>query len=878
MNRRRVLIALAVVALAVVAIAGAVLLLLPRDRIAALAAERAEAVLGREVRIEAVDVDFFPRPAVALEGVAIAGAEPDAPPFATIRRILLQPRLLPLLRRQVIVDAIVVQHPRVLLEYRGGQPDLEAAVADEEAAGTASVGDVAFLIRRFEIQDGRIGFRDVRDGTVVRLDGVRQRLRLGAKLSGGELASIEAEGELEIDALGAALPSKLAVPINDVRVRVGHDAVLDLAGDSLSIARLALTVQEVALEGEGTVWGLSSEERTLSLRLTAPAFDVGALIRSLPDALIAGLTDGTDELPPVGGWARVRLAINGPIGDGKVPEVQGMLGLEAFDLGYGGQPGLVTGLDGQIDFTLDSLSSAGLEGRLLGEPLHVAFSIRDFADPAARAAVRASVDLERLATLGLVPDSLGAKGRVGVDVSFHGPALRPAEGAVDGGVQLAGLAIQPPKLLVPVQVERGRIALGGSRLRSEELRLRMGDSDLALDLTVDDWLPFAFGDTSAEPTVVATARSRVLDLDEILPPPDSVTYSDLFFARLANRPVGGRPAGQVAEEAGFRIPALPPVRIQGRLLAGTLRNNGLELQDVDLAVAGRGDQLEITDASFNMMGGGIQIAGRVGLGAGGDRAASTTGYPAVLTYRLQDVGAAPFFDRLTPFRDHLSGSFTLAGSASMLLDENLLPVRETVMAEGALAIADGQLVNWPALRALGEQLGLARFDTLTFRDWAGSFQVTGPNITLGETALVSDELDVVAAGSFDFGGRLDLAATVRLSPDLASRVRGEFASRLTAAAGDAEGRVPIGVRITGPAQRPQLQLDLSAAADNIVAEVREEAESRARNLAERALEDAAAKLLQPGDSAATPADSARAKLQEEAKGVLQRLIRRRGSS
>src|SRR5690606_24720469 len=83
MNRRRVLIALAVVALAVVAIAGAVLLLLPRDRIAALAAERAEAVLGREVRIEAVDVDFFPRPAVALEGVAIAGAEPDAPPFAT---------------------------------------------------------------------------------------------------------------------------------------------------------------------------------------------------------------------------------------------------------------------------------------------------------------------------------------------------------------------------------------------------------------------------------------------------------------------------------------------------------------------------------------------------------------------------------------------------------------------------------------------------------------------------------------------------------------------------------------------------------------------------------------------------------------------------
>lgn len=874
MRQRRILVLALVLPLAAAALAAVSVLLVPAERVAALAAERAESALGREVRIERVEVDAFPAPGVALEGVAVAGAGEGSPPLATVRRVVLRPKLLPLLARRVVVDAVVLESPRLLVAVDSAGVSNLPAVPERGERSAGAGRDVAFLVDRFEIEDGRVAYRDERTGTAVRLDGVDQRLRLAGELSGGELARIRLEGELEVEALGVALPGKLAVPVRDVRLRVVHGALLDRRADSLALERLSVRIQEIVLDGEGTVRGVAEDSaREVSLRLAAGPVDVGALVRSLPRALLAGMMPAGAELPDVGGKASIRVAAEGPLRGGAAPHVRGALALDGFRLGWGGRGELLDGLSGRIDFTLDSLASDALEGRLLGEPLRVAFAVRDPAAPVADVRVRATLDLERATALGLVPDPLGTRGRAGVDIAVRAPVLHPARGTVNGAVSLEGIAASPPELLVPVRVEGGRLVFRGRRMTTDGLRLRLGESDLALDLTADDWLPLALGERGVTPAVRADARSRLLDADAVLGVEESgVTYGELFFARLADRPVGGRPAGEVAAESGFRLPALPPVALEGRFRAGTLRKNGLELQDVDVSFSGDAERIELTDARFALMGGGVQIAGRLGLPAPGTAEGEAAAFPAVISYQLRDVGAAPFFDGLTPFRDHLAGSLLLAGTARLMLDRNLLPVRESIMAEGSIAIKDGRLANWPALRGLGAKLGLASFDTLTLRDWAGQFRVTGPRVTLQESLLDADELIARAAGAFDFAGLLDLTATLELEPTLTGRIRGELGPRLAALAGE-DGRVPIGVRITGPAQKPEIGLDLSRAAGSALTEARRAAEDRARRLAETAARDAVGKLL-PGDSLpASPVDSARARLEAEVKNRLRGLIR-----
>jgi hypothetical protein len=189
-------------------------------------------------------------------------------------------------------------------------------------------------------------------------------------------------------------------------------------------------------------------------------------------------------------------------------------------------------------------------------------------------------------------------------------------------------------------------------------------------------------------------------------------------------------------------------------------------------------------------------------------------------FSLTNVGAGPFFDALTPFRDHLKGRLDLIATVGMDLDRYALPERSSVQANGALAIAEGSLANWTVLQSVSDRLGLAAFDTLWFRDWAGSFQIDGPRVNLAETALQGGSLDARTAGWFDFAGQLDLEVIADLTADLASRA-GAIGEQVLATVQD--GRVPVGLHIRGNVEEPQVNLDLSPARDAVASRVEAEA-------------------------------------------------------
>src|SRR5690606_23427279 len=140
----------------------------------------------------------------------------------------------------------------------------------------------------------------------------------------------------------------------------------------------------------------------------------------------------------------VEAAVDGRLGDGEMPDVDGNLTLEGVSLTRGGDP-LVTELGGQIAFSLDAAATEGISGRVLGEPLRLAFDIQDPAAPVVRAAMQTRLDLGRAAAAGLLPVGWTAAGATGIDIAVAGPALEPAAILVDGAVTLAGLSVGSPE-------------------------------------------------------------------------------------------------------------------------------------------------------------------------------------------------------------------------------------------------------------------------------------------------------------------------------------------------------------------------------------------------------------------------------------------------
>jgi len=816
----------------------------PAERVALLAAAQAEATLDRQVRIDAVRVRILPRLGVSLEGVRVSrqarpGEEATTsfePLLASLDGIQLRPRLLPLLRGQVIVHEVVVDGPEFYLHIPEGEDTLDLPTFQEEEPATR---DVEIEIRRILIRDGLLDYRDANTGTAVVARGIGHDLSLAASVEAGELSLLEFVGRLTVAGIDAELPESLAAPLRGLTLVVEHEAALHPVDDRLELRRTQVTLQDFPLGVVGRVEALSREEaRTVSLRAFAEGVDAARLMASLPPELLEALPRGPDGADMRGTAGRVDLdaSAEGRAGGGERPEVDGLLRLDGVALGFGNGRGedLFSNLRGTLSFSLDSMATEEFQGRLLGEPFQVTFALRNPAEPEGTFQGRGTLDLAALGPAGLLPTGHETRGSIAFDLLGRGGMADPSAASLAGELVLEGVHLRLADLHTPVEVAQGRIDLQGQAAVTRDLRIALGRSDLALDLEARGWLARALGDEGVLPGITFLARSTLLDMDQVLDTdPEAIPYGQLFFAQMGDRPIEGRTASEIARELELELPEIPALRLDGRVRAQTMVSGGLTYGNLEALLVSRGEgELQVPSAVLEVMGGRIEASALLGPpeavteGEGAPR-------PLHVDYTVSDVTADPFLHHHTLFRGRVGGRLRLTGSAEMELGADLLPDRETMVGAGTVAILDGELRDWPLVREFARTVGAPALPSLAFSHWEGRYRILGPWILLEEGELEAGELAVRSTGSFDVGGNLDLRATFHLPRTWLARIPGAPTGALAGLPGDEAGRIPIGARVGGTTASPSITLDFSEAGAIAADRAREEAQAEVRRQAER---------------------------------------------
>lgn len=841
MTRRRIVVAVAVGLVLLIGGLAIVAAFIPENRVARAVALRAESVLGEPVSIDGVGISLFPLPGVRLSGVSVG--QPDSSALARVDRAEVRVRLLPLLRRRVVIGSLDLERPRIAVEIdSSGIANLPVVARD--TAAQPSPRDIAFAVDRIRVSDGEISYVNLHDGARVRLSGWNQHLRVAGTVQEGALTSLDLTGWVAFDDVNADLPG-VVLPARDLAVRVGHDASLDLASDRLELRSLEIGLEGVTVGGSGRVEGVNSGRPEVALDLEAEGLDASRLMGWVPDSLRASLALNGRPLG-LRGTAALRATVEGTIAPDTLPEVDGFLYLANVAVVMGDEA-LIDAVGGVVTFSTDSVV-ARFDGLALGENFNGGVAVRNPAAPVAVVAVSGLGDLERLASLGLVPDTLGLSGGFRVDLRAQIPVEAPATAEAAGSLELAQfrLAGLDPAVAVPTL----NAHFEGRRVRVSPFQVLLGPDGIPVEvnLTADGWIPAALGAETPPPRIVTVLNAGTLDLDALLGPSQS-RYPSLLFARLGDRPIQGRTPEELASELGISLPPLPPVdaRVEARI--HQLVRNGLHYSDFEADLEVSETAVAIERLRFGLMGGTIEGTGR--LEPLPSDSAGSAGARFLGRFAVTNVGAGPFFDALTPFQDHLTGQMDLIATVGMDLDRFALPERNSVEASGALAIAEGSLANWTVLQGVADRLGVTSFDTLWFSDWAGSFRIDGPRVTLEETALQGRRLAARAAGWFDFGGRVDVGAAADLTQELASQASAIGEEILAATQGQG---VPVGLRIQGSVDRPSVNLDLSPVREAIAARV-QNASDEARRQAEATVRAAA--------------DTARTRLEEEIRGRLE---------
>jgi hypothetical protein len=650
------------------------------------------------------------------------------------------------------------------------------------------------------LSDGTLYYADARSGRVARLN---LDARLQAERVAGNERAMAGRGTIALSSIRTLAPDAGTDSAALPDLEIAYSLLLDLPGDSLALEEVEIAMGDVSAGGGGVVRGLLSE-RSIDFALESGDVDIADFLASLPA-----------EMQPqdVGAAGRLSLslAVQGPVGDGSKPRVNGTLQLNGVSASYGEYGGVLSDGSGELRFDLESASLPAFSGELLGKPFELGLTVSDFETRQVDGRLSGEVDLGRLAQLreGATP----MEGAARFDLSFAGPGQQPERLRLSGPIELSGVSYQSESLAVPARIASATIRLTGSGVAADAIPVRLGESDLNISFDGPDLLSYALsrGASAATPHVEFAVTSRRLDMSEIMATDTSGPgYSDLLTARLAGRQLEGRDPGELARERYAKTPPIPPISANGRVQIAELLNPPTRAQNISFNVVVRNGVLQVRDLAGGVYGGTMNGALTLDFSRGQP--------PFGLDYDLRLSGgqAGDFVQRWTRLGRAMSGIVDFNVSGSTTIDEGFLPAPDAIDARGSASFKGGRFQDFGLVNALAGQLKLDATRLSGFSDLGGPFEIAAGNFLVQDWNFAGTDLKGVVGGSAGLGGSLDLNLDLELPMETLRRagliegggggVLGNLLGQLTGG----DDAIQVAVGIGGTMSRPALELDSDA--------------------------------------------------------------------
>lgn len=355
------------------------LLLIDWGRLGPWVATRATATIGREVRVETVDIEWSWRPLITIKGLTVANADwAEEDLLADIAEARLRISIPALLRWRLELPELTLIRPVLSLEQNEeglANWDFATGQAAADAAAPDHRGEMP-LIGRLRIEEGRLTYRDPRRGIDL-----KSRLSTAA-VSGSEHLRLAGDGTVE------GKPFKMTLEGGSLlALREGRDPYplrLDLSAGGTEL-RLDGTMREpVRLEGADLALELSGPDLAEIFPLfgiptptTAPYRLSGQLQRNDGNWRVEGLRGRVGE-SDLSGWVAIAPREEVPLIEAELHSQQ----LRLIDLG--GLIGLDPGKEDptasvappgkvlpDVPVTLERLRAADMNIRFEGDAVEV---------------------------------------------------------------------------------------------------------------------------------------------------------------------------------------------------------------------------------------------------------------------------------------------------------------------------------------------------------------------------------------------------------------------------------------------------------------------------------------------------------------------------
>lgn len=297
---------------------------------------------GRELDIQGdISWSFFPWIGVEAGPATLSNAQGFEPPhFARIERAGVKVRLIPLIRRQVEVDTIILNGAHVNLARNAqGVSNWQDLIPEEEQPSdtdTAGAGIAGLVVSGVQLRDSTVTWNDAQAGTqytAVGIDLKTSRVSLGepfdldlgfdlASETGGLDARVTVAAratvgrnfqtarleDFKFTLKGEQQREEGATPLD---VELHANAAVDLAEGTATLDGLEVHAWNVTAAGKGSLSGLNTQPR-YNAELSVEEFSPGRLIETLTGSALETSDPGVLDR------AAARLTLEGDAGSARL--------------------------------------------------------------------------------------------------------------------------------------------------------------------------------------------------------------------------------------------------------------------------------------------------------------------------------------------------------------------------------------------------------------------------------------------------------------------------------------------------------------------------------------------------------------------------------
>lgn len=781
-----------------------------------------EAALEREVKIESIGLTaFFWGVGVKVEGVQIANSEEFGPaPLASLEGFLLKVKFFPLLKRRLEVTKIVLVKPEINIAVAAsGRSNVEDILVFREDG--ALIIPVAVSLPFLEIQDGRIRYTNEKSQMTILGEHFDHFMSFETDRT---FQYVVSGGKTTIGKIVLSDPRLSKRPLQSMSTNIEYRATFNAVDEKAEIEsiRIELPFLTVNLKGEITT---TKSVPTFNLTIRSDRIKLDKVQGSLPPDIHPMLNKIR-----INGWAELEANISG---NAAAPKISGTFLVRDMQIKHADISQLI-GVTTEIDFTENSLDVGNFQAAVGGNSIRLNVNLTDFKDPILKARAESDIHLEEIGGLYSLPPGMVVTGKVSAEINARGRVSKQEELQIDGQVNVAKTSVSLPSVAKPLENIQGKIKFTQNSMDDLKMSLSWGRSDLSLSGKVTDLRTLVLG-SGKKPRGSIVLTSNLLDIDEILPPPEKKERGD--SEKTGQTPV-------------FPLPDIgADIQFQGK----SLRWRAMDMANVNLKLRLQERMATLEECKANVYGGSLNLNGYV------DHSNEEAPVFSIKT-RVDKVAANAFLSRFSSFGRHLFGKFT----TSITLEgkgKDAEAIKRSLNGSGGLAINDGKLQNWSLLQSLSRWTNLPGLEEIRFKDWQGSFFILNQRVKTEDVRIHGENADWSVSGSTGFDGSLDYTVDALLSPSLSQKVSSGTLGSLTSFFKDEQGRVNLMFRVSGKPSKPKFEWDTKSAQEKAKQRLASEAEKLKQEVEEK-IQEEKTKLE---EEAKKKADELKKKAEEEKK-------------